>query len=108
MGIADVVAIIVIGGWLATVLGIGVCGNLLYDRCICEIQLDPRYLSDPQWRREADTAIFLKRADQFAVQAGFIGPLPRWYRIGRYAGCATFVLFVVLVGCVKLHFYLRR
>jgi hypothetical protein len=91
------VIVIAIGvGWVAMLVAISLCSMVYYDGLATKIQMDPRYTSDPEWRKRADSALMLSGAGRFAIKEGIIDSLPRWLRVGRHAGCITLVVLALV------------
>jgi len=102
MKLASVAVVVLLAVYVGGMVVFGLCSAMFRNRVVSEIQLDPRYRSDPQWRREADSAMFFMREVKFAIQAGILKEQPRWIRAGRVAACSTFLFFVLLLVLVKL------
>lgn len=66
------------------------------------IQLDRRYNEDPAWRREADSALWRFREDEFVLKYGIVAGHPRWHRRWKlffFGGIAfAFLVLGVYVG----------
>jgi hypothetical protein len=61
------------------------------------IQLDPRYNAQPEWRREANSALWWFREDDFVLRYGLVQSHPKWHRYWKRASIGGLVMPVVIL-----------